>query len=339
MNWFAEMLLETWGVLAEMAPYLLFGFAMAGLLSVFVSPEFVEDHLGKRGIRQVIKAAVLGVPLPLCSCSVIPVSASLRRHGASRGATLSFLVSTPQTGLDSIMVTHSLLGPVIVVFRVLTAFLSGVVAGCAIEFIDRTANVPEPVPDNGCSCCGNAGNQSRFIRVFRYGFVTLPQEIGKALVVGILISGLLSAVVPDNYFADKLAPGIISMIVMMLAGTPLYVCSSSSVPIALALIRMGVSPGAAFVFLVTGPATNVATLATVWKVLGKASAVVYLVTIAAGAIGAGLLLDRIIDPAGLPGVVGSCHDGMSLLKTISGVVLLATLLPAFLPKRKQKATE
>ena len=167
MQHLVKLLSETWLVTQQMAPYLLFGFLMAGLLSVCVSPATIERHLGKPGLWQTVKAALLGVPLPLCSCSVVPVSASLYRHGASKGATLSFLASTPQTGVDSIAVTWSLLGPVFVLFRVISAFVSGILAGCGVELHPRATPETPPEPEQACPCCHGASTQGKLKRVDR----------------------------------------------------------------------------------------------------------------------------------------------------------------------------
>lgn len=324
---------ETWLVGTQMAPYLLFGFLMAGLLSVVVSADFVESHLGRRGFRQVVKAAMLGVPLPLCSCSVVPVAASLRKHGASPGATLSFLVSTPQTGVDSIMVTQALLGPVFVVFRVVTAFVSGLLSG---GLLDRVSGVDDASKGAGdaCACCAHGPRKSRLQRVFHYGFVVLAREIGRAMLVGMLISGVLTYLVPDNFFADRLGAGLPAMLMMMVVGIPIYACSSGSVPIAFALMHMGISPGAALVFLVTGPATNAATISTIWRVLGRTASVIYLSSIAACALGAGLLMDA-IGVQRADGAMGHAHvAGPGLMDHLLLVVLIAVLAPSLLPHRK-----
>ena len=340
MDTLTHALTEMWGVTAQMAPYLLFGFLMAGLLSVWVTPAFVEEHLGKRGIRQVCKAALLGVPLPLCSCAVIPVAASLRRHGASRGATLSFVASTPQTGLDSIMVTQSLLGPVFVIVRVVTAFVSGVLGGVVSEVVVRERDGDEGETgggEDGCGChhCASGPRVHWFLRAFRYGFVDLARDIGRAIVLGIVVSGVLSAWVPDNYFADRLGPGLSSMLVMLLVGIPLYTCSSGSVPIALALIRMGLSPGAALVFLVTGPATNMATLTTMWRILGKRATAVYLLSIALCALAAGFVLNGLV--LGETGVAAhTMHEGgLAWWHHVAGIVLAAVLVPSLLPRKER----
>ena len=342
MELLTRILSETWTVTQQMAPYLLFGFLMAGLLSVFVSEELVERHLGKRGMWQVCKAALFGVPLPLCSCSVIPVAASLRQHGASKGATVSFLASTPQTGVDSIMVTYSLLGPIFAVFRVVTAFVTGLLAGFLVELVTpagKETPVERESEEEAC-CCEHGEKHGRLYRTLRHGFVVLPRDIGRAMLIGIVLSGVLSAFIPPNYFADKLGPGVLSIFVMMLVGIPLYVCSSGSVPIAFALMGLGVGPGAALAFLVAGPATNAATITTVWRFLGRRETVAYLAAIAICAMGAGLLLDRMMTTAGVLETERHVH-GMTAgrIELVSAIILLFVLLPSLLPRKKKESRE
>ena len=285
-----------WGVLSEMAPYLLFGFFMAGLLSVFIGQKLVERHLGGRGIWPVLKAAILGVPLPLCSCGVIPVSASLHRHGASNGATTAFLISTPQTGVDSIFVTYSMLGWVFAIFRPIAAFISGVIGGFLVDITHRDQPRGPAGQTTICedACCKPA-KHNKLYSMFSYGFGTLPRDIGKSLLIGLVIAALISALMPENFFAPYLGGGILAMFVMMLVGIPVYVCATASVPVAAMLVmHAGVSPGAAFAFLVTGPATNAATIAMIWKVMGRRTTLVYLLTIAGTAMAGGLTLDYIL---------------------------------------------
>jgi hypothetical protein len=334
-----HILNEAWMVLGQMAPYLLFGFLMAGVLSVLISPVWVERHLGKRGIRQVGLAALMGVPLPLCSCGVIPVSASLRRHGAGKGATVSFLASTPQTGVDSIMATYALLGPVLTIFRMITAFVSGLMSGVLTEWFDKDkANKPTPEKTGHAQVQKSTGQHFR--RIMYYGFVELPADIGKAVLIGVLISGLLAAVIPDNFFADKLGNGFLSMIMMMLIGIPIYVCSTGSIPLGFAMLHMGISPGAVLVFLVTGPATNAAAFTTIWKVLGRRTAVIYVLTIAACGLTAGMLLNQMLDGAGMTTARHTMHIESAWWHQASALLLLAVLLNAIcrpLFTRKQAA--
>jgi len=289
-----------WLTAGAMAPYLLLGFLIAGLLSVFIRPETVERHLGRRGFWSILKAAAFGVPLPLCSCGVIPVSASLRRHGASKGATTAFLISTPQTGVDSIAVTYSLLGLFFAIFRPLIALVTGAVGGALVDVAEGKdgtgSGAPEPCEE---PCCTTAEGRGKLAQVVRYGFVNLPRDIARPLLFGLVIAGVISAVAPKpELVRNTLGTGIIPMLVVMAFAIPLYVCATASVPLAAALIHAGFTPGAALVFLMAGPATNAATVATIWKVLGRRTAAIYLLVIAVAAVGAGMLLDGI--SAGLP---------------------------------------
>jgi len=337
-----EIAVEFWKVLSDMAPYLLFGFFVAGFLSVAISPKFIERHLGGRGIVSILKAALFGIPLPLCSCGVIPVAASLRRHGASRGATTAFLLSTPQTGVDSISVTLSLLGPVFAIFRPLAALICGLLGGTFVTLFDTkqekgTKTVPEQC--NG-ACCSSEGNKSRFVRAIQYGFITLPKDIGRALFIGLVVAGLISVVVPtEDFFAGVFGGGIVAILLMMLLGIPIYVCATASVPIAAALIMKGVSPGAALAFLMTGPATNAAAIATLWKIMGRRTAIIYLFTVALSAIGAGLVLDYIIGASGEAVAPGMQRMLPEPVKIISAIVLLAVLAAALFRPFKKRAAD
>lgn len=290
--------IDFWDTLSKMSPYLLFGFGVAGLLNVFISAERVEQHLGGGGFWQVFKASLLGVPLPLCSCGVIPVSMSLHKHGASKGATVSFLLSTPQTGVDSILVTYSLMGPIFAVFRPLAAFATGLFGGCLINAVENHNPDTSPQEKKECTdpCCADEKKQNWFVRAGRHGFVTLPSDIGRSMLAGLFIAALIAALVPENYFADKLSGGsnhILSMLIMMVVGIPIYVCATASVPIAVELIAIGLSPGTAFVFLMTGPATNAATLSTLAGQVGKRAAVIFLLTVVISSLAGGLILDAI----------------------------------------------
>lgn len=341
-DFIAKFALSIWETLREMSPFLLFGFLVAGFLSVFVKPELVERHLGGRGLWQVVKAAVFGVPLPLCSCGVIPVAASLRRHGAGAGATTSFLISTPQTGVDSIMVTLSLLGPVFAIFRPVVAFLSGLLGGLLVNLFGyEKGAAPEEHPMCTAECCSGAqDNKSGLGRALKYGFVTLPRDIHKALIVGILIAGVISAVIPDDYLSSVLGGGIVSMLIMMGVGIPVYVCATASVPIAAALIAKGVSPGAALVFLMTGPATNAATITTVWNIMGKRIAGIYLASVAVSALAAGLILDAFFKGSGGHAMTHTHWMLPGYVNTLCAFALLAVLGFAFFqPSRVGEAPE
>ena len=282
---------ELWTFLNQISPYLIFGFLIAGILSVCISQNFIENHLGKNsGLLSVFKAGILGIPLPLCSCSVIPVSASLKKHGASKGAISSFLLSTPQTGVDSIMVTYGLLGPIVALIRPIMALFTGLVGGTLVHIID--SQYSDPIQVSCKEHCCNHNNSSTIKKILTYSFITLPKDIAKPLVYGIIIASLINLFLPENIFVDYIGDGFLSMIFMIIIGTPLYVCATASIPIALAMISKGATIGAAMVFLMVGPATNTTSITTMIKILGKKSTFITLMVLIAVSLFFGLLIDN-----------------------------------------------
>jgi len=364
MDWILTFAAASWAVFGAMAPYLLLGFAVAGLLSVVISPEWVERHLGGNGLGQVVKASLFGVPLPLCSCGVIPVAASLHRHGASKGATTAFLLSTPQTGVDSIAVTYGLLGPFLAVVRPLAALITGIFGGGLVQAFNgdgETINseLADGAEAQSCSsdCCDEERpkNRPKIVEALHYGLVVLPRDIGRALILGVAISGLIAAFVAPQALESSLGGGLWPMLAAMAIGIPLYVCATASTPIALGLIHAGLSPGAALVFLISGPATNSAALTTLWKVLGRRAAIIYLVTVAIASLATGLAVDGLISAGGLPesALVPAAtsiadqgahahHEGgrtMSWFETASALILMAVLVNALRPRRRSNGVE
>jgi uncharacterized membrane protein YraQ (UPF0718 family) len=327
---------DFWATTLEMSPYLLFGFFMAGLLSILISPQIVERHLGGRGGWPVVKASLFGVPLPLCSCGVIPVTISLHKHGASRASAISFLLSTPQTGIDSILVTYSLLGLVFAIFRPIAAFITGIIGGLFVDLFDKADPQNSNNKNNTCTdeCCRHAPPVKKIFNAFLYGFITLPRDIAGALLVGLVIAAFITALVPDDFFAEILPSGFLAMLVMLALGIPVYVCASASVPIAAAMMLKGLSPGAAFVFLVTGPATNAASILTIWKVLGRKTAIIYLLTVVVCALAGGLLLNLLI--SGRPALALHNHGEMLpvYVKYVSAILLFLVLGLAVLRQKK-----
>lgn len=293
-------LIETWALYLEMAPYLLLGFTLAGVLHAFVPRKAVGRHLGGENLISSFKAAVLGVPMPLCSCGVIPTGVGLRKRGASRAATVSFLISTPQTGVDSILVTYGFFGWALAIFRPIAAFVSGVLGGLAVILIKPGAREDEWLKHHMHSEDALAEADARksfgqkIADAYHFAYKELLGDIAFWLVVGILVAGVISTVVPDDFFAGNLGEGIGAMLIMMAFGLPLYVCSTASVPIAAVLMTKGVSAGAAFVFLMTGPATNAATMLVIARALGSKVLAVYLVSIAGFALLFGLGLDYLL---------------------------------------------
>jgi uncharacterized protein len=328
---------DFWITLAEMSPYLLFGFLVAGILSVLIPQKMVQRHLGGSGLWPVVKASLFGVPLPLCSCSVIPVSMSLHKNGASKASTISFLLSTPQTGVDSIFVTYSLLGLFFAVFRPVAAFITGIAGGVCVSIFDKKTNTQNTITETGNNkCCCQTKKANPVLRILEYAFVDMPGDIGKPMLVGIFIAAAISAIIPKDFFAQYLPGGIISMLVMMLIGIPVYVCATASVPIAAALIIKGLSPGAAIVFLMTGPASNAASLVTIWQTLGRRTAIIYLAAVAGCSLASGMIIDYIFKITGPAESMQHIHNaGTGLFKTISAIVLLALLIYAIINKSIQ----
>jgi hypothetical protein len=329
---------EFWHVLSEMAPYLLLGFLVAGWLSVLIPAKIVEKHLGKGGLGPVLKASLIGIPLPLCSCGVIPVAASLRKHGASRGATTAFLMSTPQTGVDSILVTFSLLGPAFAILRPVLALISGVVGGLTVHWLGNSAGATVAGKEKSeDACCSTGPTQPKWIEAFRHGFVTLPRDLAKALLLGLGIAGAIAVALPEDFFSAVPGGGVLTMILMLGVGIPVYICATASVPIAAALIIKGLSPGAALVFLVAGSAINAATITAMWKMLGRRATTIHVIVVAITALSSGLLLDHLftIEPRWFAPSEMEMLPGV--FKDLCAVILLGVLGMTFVPLSKDRA--
>lgn len=344
MNQFiTDFIIGFWGVFASMAPWLLFGFFIAGILSVFVSPEWVERNMGKRNASSVIKTSLLGVPLPLCSCGVIPVSASLRKHGASRGATVAFLISTPQTGVDSIFATYSVMGWVFAIFRPMVAFIGGVLGGLMVNFFepqeDKIQEEIKKQKECADSCCSipkeKQGFWNKIKALLKYGFVTLPSDIAGPMVVGLLLAGLITALVPQDFIPPYMSQGLAPILLMILVATPMYVCATAAVPIAAAFMMKGISPGAALAFMTAGPATNAATIAIVWRVLGTRSVITYVSTVILTAVFSGLLLDQVFTFTPMPDHHMHHESANSLFNNFFAITLVLMFVNAYFQSRKK----
>lgn len=335
-----DILNESWYVFNEMAPYLLLGFLVAGILSVFISPEWVEKHLGGSGIAPVFKASLFGIPLPLCSCGVLPVAISFKKNGASKASTTSFLLSTPQTGIDSILVTYAILGPVIAVFRPIAALFTGLIGGTLIKYFDKEEKNKEYKVKCTGDCCEEESGKNKFAEIFNHGFITLPRDIAVSLLVGTVIAGMMSVLIPPSSLNAYLGGGIFSILILMLAGVPVYVCATASVPIAAGFMHMGASPGAALAFLVAGPATNAAAFAVLLNVLGKKSIIIYILTVALSAVLSGLVLDYIFTAGNIQVTTIDSHEHGSYLSLFWSILLLVVLGISYSTKfRKRKSSE
>ena len=291
-------------VFAMMSPWLVFGFLMAGIIAVLIPRSWVNRVMGgSSGFGGVLRAVAIGVPLPICSCGVLPIAAGLRKHGAGKGPTAALLISTPQTGIDSILATYALLGPVFAVARPVAAALTGVVGGMVVSVVGGEDATAAPVEE---SAAGSKGIKAIFWQAYR----RLLGSVAKPLFVGLVVSALVTVLVPDNFFADAFhGSDWIAMPAMALVGFPMYVCSMASIPIAASLVAKGVSPGAAFVFLMVGPAMNAMSVTTVAALVGRKAAAAYVAVIVVGAILCGIAVNLV--PNALPASVSAASAGHS----------------------------
>ncbi len=331
----------SWGLLQQASLYILFGLLVGGLLKVFLSPAYVASHLGSGRFSSVFKAALLGIPIPLCSCGVLPAAASLKKQGANNGATTAFLISTPESGVDSISITWALLDPIMTVARPVAAFLSAIVAGISVNILTPPTSAEKAGADLSCpidNCCDGGdcppesharhhGSLEKLRVGIKYAATDLWRDLAGYFYVGILVAGVITALVPEDMFSRYLGGGLSSMLLMLVFGIPLYICATASTPIAAAFILKGVSPGAALVFLLVGPATNVASLSVLFGLLGKRATALYLLSISVVAVIGGLCVDVMYSFLGLSAVaiVGQAADIIPDWLMMAATLLLLAL--------------
>lgn len=335
LNIIIDIFSESLAMFLEMAPYIVLGLLFVGLLNLFVTKDMVSKHMGKNNFLSIFKAALFGVPLPLCSCGVIPSSVYMYKNGASKSSVVSFLISTPQTGIDSIIATYGMLGWLFAIYRPIAAFAMGIAGGVAVKFIDK--DKPQPVPRANfirLNQLKKPVKESKLRKMFYYSFVEFLDDISMQFIAGVFIAGLIAYLIPDNFFTGSVInQGILGMLVMIAIGIPMYVCATASIPIAIALMMKGFSPGTAFAFLAAGPATNAASLSILIKTLGKKTTAIFVGTIAILSLIFGLLLDEIfaiaeINPHQMMMHGHNHEDGMIPyeLKVIVSIVFFGLLL-------------
>ncbi len=362
MDWVLQVVQAGWNVLVASAPYMLLGFFFAGLLKAFLPDDLVARHLGTSSFRGLIKAAAVGVPIPLCSCGVLPTAAGLRRQGAAKGPTAAFLISTPETGVDSMAVTWALLDPFMTVVRPLSAFFTALVTGVMVQSLDRSKEPPalppsksqfspspSPSPSksscltgSGCGCIpvqpqGRTPDQppaetSALLRLragMAFAFGDLFRDIAPWFLLGVLVAGGISVWLTPEMFSRWLGNPVLAMVAMLVISVPLYVCATASTPIAAALVLKGLNPGAALVFLLAGPAVNAAALTVITKILGRRATVVYVAGIVICTLALGLMVDWVYGQADfMAGVLGNWRIGADeeegrFLGVVAATVLLA----------------
>ena len=320
---------------SEMAPFLLLGFLLAGILHVWVPNHLYVPKISKTNFKSVLWSALFGIPLPICSCGVIPTSIALRKEGASKGASVSFLISTPATGVDSILATYSLLGGPFAILRPVAAFVTAMLGGLFTNVV--TKNEPETgvavvgethephhehehrdCDGDHCSCGQDHDedhSKKSFVQKVRetleYGFVNMIGDVSKWLIIGLLLGALIAAFVPDDFFLFLHEYPLLCMVVVLVLAMPMYTCATGSIPLALALVEKGITPGAALVLLMAGPATSFASMLVVGKAFGKRTLAAYLTSIALGALFFGFIIDTFFMDtflaSMLPHASAECH--------------------------------
>lgn len=320
----------------ESAPYLLLGLFLAGIIRMLVPDSWITKFLGEKS--SVVTAAVIGTPLPLCSCSVIPTAIGIRRAGASKASTASFMVATPETGVDSIGVTFALMGPVMAIARPISAILSAIMAGTLVRLWDT--ETPPIAEEAVHSCCGGAkkeelGFWQKMKNAVIYGYGKLLSDFMGWLLVGISFAALIQTYVPPTLLSEY-GNGIFAMLLAVLISIPMYICATASTPVAAGLMLSGISPGAALVFMLTGPATNIATLMVVKNELGTRSLMGYLTGVIVTALAMGMALDWAVEYFQLTIEVsqGGHGDMTSILYSASAIILASLIVWQYAKKWK-----
>lgn len=335
---------EILNLIHEMSPYLLLGFGIAGVMHTFVPGRLYSRYLSGSGVRSVFYAAALGVPLPLCSCGVLPTAMSLRREGASKAATTSFLIATPQTGVDSIAATYSLMGLPFAIVRPVAALVTALLGGMLVGLFGRgecAGEASAPVADR-VQPQRQLTLKGKVVGALRYGYVEMMQDIGRWLVMGLVVAGIITVAVPDGFFASFAHRPLVGMGLVLLCAVPMYLCATGSIPIAVALMLKGMTPGAALVLLMAGPAVNVASVLVIRKVLGRRTLWLYLAAIVGGALAFALGIDYLLPREwftdSLTLLSSSCHAHTPWFNVVCTAVLVVLLAYALIGRwRSPKA--
>lgn len=361
------VLSSSWNILLEASIFIIIGLLIAAMLRAFISSESIIKYIGGNNIKSVLLAALFGVPLPLCSCGVVPAAIALRRQGASKSAALSFLISTPESSIDSIAITYALIDPLMAIFRPFAAFVSGFTAGIGEILFGKKEDtkkpdeiecphceshnppIPPPLEKGGGESVvppfvkggeGGFGHyhplSERLSSGLRFAFIELLSDISRWFLIGMLIAGIISYAIPTSFIENYLGEGWTSMFIMLAAGLPLYVCATASTPIAAALILKGMSPGAALVFLLAGPATNATSFTVLAKMLGKRTAIIYLLSISVSAILLGMFLNWLYHFLGINihSTTGHAHEMIPIwLKWATAIPLTLAMIVGAIYKK------
>ncbi len=342
MNIFYTYMSSFWEYILVTAPYLIFGLFASGILHEFLSLSRFKSFLKGDGFGPVLKASLIGIPLPLCSCSVIPAAATLKKDGASNGATSSFLISTPESGVDSMLITYALLDLPMTLIRPLAAFITAVVAGISQNLWNNYENKNS---EEVKSCCASSSHKEAKKTLmdhakgsFRYAFQDSSDDLSFWLFIGIALGALVNVIVPQELFYQS--GTLLGRVILLLIGIPFYICASSSTPIAASMMMKGMSPGCALIFLLAGPATNFTNMAVLQSQIGKRGVVINTIVIALVSLGLSYLVDFLYAYYQWPMQYSfSAHehgDAASVLSTLFGVALLYLMIKGIYKEKLAK---
>jgi len=356
MQTITGILLAAWQVLLDASIFIIFGLLFAAVIRAFISGETIIKYMGKNDFRSVFLAALFGVPLPLCSCGVVPTAMGLRKQGASKAATVSFLITTPESSIDSIAITYALIDPIMTIFRPIAAFFTGMFAGICEIWLGKPENEKkiEEIKRSHCHCESDHeaehNHKKHKIRSkhhhslseklklgLKFAFIELFSDISRWFLIGMFIAGVINYALPPSFIENHLGEGLLSMITMLAIGLPLYTCATASTPIAAALILKGASPGAALVFLLAGPGTSIASMTIIAKMLGKRTAVIYFLSISICAVTFGMIINWLYNFLGIDISVslGHAHEMIPVwLKWVTAVPLTLFMIINAVKRKK-----
>jgi uncharacterized membrane protein YraQ (UPF0718 family) len=334
MELIVDFLINFWDLSLMIGLYVLIGFFFVGIIHLYISEEWIKKHLGKDTKFAAIKGAIYGIPLPLCSCGVIPLATSLRQKGASKKSVTSFFITTPMTGVDSIIATYGVFGLPMAVLRVVSSFLSGVIAGSFVKESDEALN-QEATSCCSLECCSSkqTQEQSKFKKAYNYVVNEVFSDIAKPMFYGLVLATLFMMLIPDNgveYLNNNI---LLAYVLVLIVSLPLYVCSISAIPIALSMLSVGVSPGIAFIFLAAAPATNIITVTIVKKILGSQALLIYLFSIVTVTLLFSLIIDFLLPSAWFTQVQHLAQSESSSILDIVGAVVFLVFMFYFLIKQ------
>ncbi len=330
-----------WDLVIESAPWLLAGYLLAGIIKQVIPASWVEKQLSSKGFVSIVKGAFIGAPLPLCSCGVIPTALAVRKAGASKGATSSFLVATPETGVDSISFSYAVLGPIFAIARPIGALISAIVAGSLVTLWDKEDTPPVAEKSSCGGCCSSKKKAEtvaqepsfgqKMLSAVQYGYGRMISDTAKWLVIGLVAAAVITALVPQSFFLQW-GDGLLAMVIMVIVGLPMYICATASTPVAASLLFAGISPGAALVFMLTGPATNIATMGVIKEQLGTRSLIAYMTGVIVTAIVCGLVLNQLYAQMGWALQLSMAEHGETypLWRQLLAVALVALIARVWL---------